>query len=247
MMEKSFDKEWFEHKCRDFDENFKVIQHRIEEAAMLSGRDPSAIQLLAATKTVPHQLIQYATEHGIQLIGENKAQELLEKYPHYQLPPQQIHFIGHLQTNKVASLVGKVGMIQSVDSLKLAKEIDKRSCALSLSTDILVEINVGEEQSKSGTTVQNAIQLVEEISQLPNVNVKGLMTIPPITETPEQARKFFSNIYALSVDIQGKNIDNVSMDILSMGMSSDYEEAILEGANMVRIGSLLFGNRIYQK
>lgn len=247
MMEKSFDNGAWEARCRDFDENFKIITQRIAQAAVKSGRSPEQIRLLAATKTVPAELIAYATGHGIILIGENKAQELNEKYPFYQLPKEQIHFIGHLQTNKVASVVGKVGMIQSVDSVKLAKEISKRSVAQSLTTDILLEVNVGGEENKSGIAPERVVDLAQEVSQMPGISVRGLMTIPPITENADAARKFFSNIYALSVDIRSKNIDNVSMDILSMGMSSDYYEAILEGANMVRIGSLLFGKRIYVK
>ncbi len=244
-MEKLFD-DGFAARCADFDANLRVIKDRIAQAAMLSGRKPEDIHLLAATKTVPTQMINYATEHGITLIGENKAQELNEKYDRYGLPREQIHFIGHLQTNKVASVVGKVGMIQSVDSVKLAKEISKRSVALGLVTDILIEINVGEEENKSGVPADKAEGLIREIAALPGVAIKGLMTIPPVTETPEESRKFFSTISQLSVDIRSQNIDNVNMEILSMGMSSDYYEAILEGATMVRIGSLLFGKRIYK-
>ncbi len=245
MMERSYDEAELLEKFKDFDENYKVIQNNIAEAAIKSGRSPDDVHLLAATKTVPCELINYATAHGVQFIGENKAQELLSKYDRYQLPKENIHFIGHLQTNKVASIVGKVGMIQSVDSLKLAKEINKRSQALNLTTNILIEVNIGEEASKSGTMVNQLEELIGEVSQLPCVKIQGLMTIPPITDTPDEARKFFSNICNLSVDIRSKNIDNVNMDILSMGMSADYVEAILEGANMVRIGSLLFGKRIY--
>lgn len=245
MTEKSFDNDQLQQRCRDFDENFKRIYDTIGEAALQSGRQPEDITLLAATKTVPPAVIEYATSHGIQVIGENRAQELNEKYPFYHLPTSQIHFIGHLQTNKVASVVGKVGMIQSVDSLKLAKEISKKSEALSMVTDILLEINVGGEENKSGLPPEQAVSLALEASQLPGIRIRGLMTIPPIANDPNITRKFFSNIYAMSVDIRRKNIDNVSMDILSMGMSSDYREAILEGSTMVRIGSLLFGKRIY--
>ncbi len=246
MMEKSFDEAAFAVRCADFVENFKTIKNNIAEAAIRSGRNPEDIQLLAATKTVAHPLITYATNHGISLIGENRAQELNEKYPFYELPRENIHFIGHLQTNKVNTVVGKVGMIQSVDSLRLANEISKRSSSLDLNTDILIEVNVGEEKNKSGVSVTEAEDLVRQIAQLPGISVRGLMTIPPIVEQAGQARKFFSLISQLAVDIRGKNIDNVNMDVLSMGMSSDYVEAILEGANMVRIGSLLFGKRIHQ-
>lgn len=245
MMEKLSD-EAFQSRCQDFLHNYEIIMHRVKEAAHLTGRSLEDISVLAATKTVPHELISFATEHGIRLIGENKAQELNEKYPYYQLPAQNIHFIGHLQTNKVSSVVGKVGMIQSVDSIRLAKEIAKRSVALGIVTDILVEVNVGYEENKSGILPEQIISFLEEISLLEGISVKGLMTIPPITETPDKSRRFFSIISALAVDIRKKSIHNVSMDYLSMGMSADYYEAILEGANMIRIGSLLFGKRIYK-
>ncbi len=245
MMEKLSD-EVYQSRCQDFLSNYQVIMERVARAAELSGRKPEDIYVLAATKTVPHELIAFATKNGIGLIGENKAQELNEKYPHYQLPMENIHFIGHLQTNKVASVVGKVGMIQSVDSFRLAKEIAKRSTALGIVTNVLVEVNVGYEENKSGILPEQVIGFLEEISSLKGISVKGLMTIPPVTETPDQSRRFFSIISALAVDIRKKNIHNVSMDYLSMGMSSDYYEAILEGANMVRIGSLLFGKRIYK-
>ncbi len=245
MMEKLSD-EVLAERCQDFLANYKIIMERVTQAAVLSGRKPEDIHVLAATKTVPHELIAFATQNGIQLIGENKAQELNEKYPFYQLPARNIHFIGHLQTNKVASVVGKVGMIQSVDSIRLAKEIAKRSLSLGISTDVLVEVNVGYEENKSGISPEQVIPFLKEISQLQGISVKGLMTIPPVTEIPEDSRQFFSIISSLAVDIREKNIDNVNVDILSMGMSSDYYEAILEGANMVRIGSLLFGKRIYK-
>ena len=235
-----------EERCCDFLANYQIIMEKVAEAAVISGRKPEEIHVLAATKTVPHELIAFATEHGISLIGENKAQELNEKFPFYQLPSKNIHFIGHLQTNKVASVVGKVGMIQSVDSVRLAKEIAKRSKALGLVTDILVEVNVGYEENKSGVLPEQLLPFLEEISSLDGISVRGLMTIPPVTETPEESRQYFSIISALAVDIREKNIHNVSVDFLSMGMSSDYYEAILEGANMVRIGSLLFGKRIYK-
>lgn len=245
MMERLSD-EAFEERCHDFLENYKIIKERIARAAVLSGRKAEDIHILAATKTVPHELIAFATQNGIKLIGENKAQELNEKYPFYKLPARNIHFIGHLQTNKVASVVGKVGMIQSVDSIRLAKEIAKRSISLGITTDVLVEVNVGYEENKSGISPEQALFFLEEISQLQGISVQGLMTIPPVTKTPDDSRQFFSIISDLAVDIREKNMDNVNVDILSMGMSSDYYEAILEGANMVRIGSLLFGKRIYK-
>lgn len=244
-MEKLSD-EVFKKRCEDFLFNYHVVMEKVAKAAQLSGRKPEDICVLAATKTVPYELIRFATQNGIKVIGENKAQELNEKYEHYDLEMNNIHFIGHLQTNKVASVVGKVGMIQSVDSVRLAREISKRSVSLGICTDILIEVNVGEEENKSGVSKDAVFELIDEIRHLPGVTIRGLMTIPPITETPQESRQFFSIISALSVDIKAKNMDNVFMDYLSMGMSSDYFEAILEGANMVRIGSLLFGQRIYK-
>ncbi len=245
MTEKSFDEAALAARFRDFDENFKRVRQTAAEAAVAAGRRPEDVQILAATKTVPVELINYAAAHGLRLMGENKVQELLEKYNDLAFDRDQIHFIGHLQTNKVRQIVGKVHMIQSVDSLKLAEEIDKRSAAAGCVTNVLVEVNAGGEESKSGVAPAATEELVCQVAQLPHLRIQGLMTIPPVTEKPEQARKFFSNIYQLSVDIRRKNIDNVSMDCLSMGMSADYPFAILEGATMVRIGSLLFGKRHY--
>ena len=157
-----------------------------------------------------------------------------------------MQFIGHLQSNKVKQIVGKVDLIQSIDSIKLAKEVSKCSLKNNITSDILVEVNIGKEENKSGVMPEMLEELVEEISTLPAVNVKGLMTIPPICEKNDEIRRYFEKMNRLFLDISSKKLDNISMDILSMGMSSDYYEAILEGANMVRIGSALFGNRIYK-
>ena len=182
---------------------------------------------------------------GQSVIGENKVQELLSKYEGYNLNDASLQFIGHLQSNKVRQIVGKVDLIQSVDSVKLAKEVSKQSVKNNVNTDILVEVNIGMEENKSGVMPENLVELLDEIKNFDNISVKGLMAIPPICDSKQKISKFFSKMNNIFIDISGKNIDNVSMDILSMGMSADYEEAILSGANMVRVGSSLFGARNY--
>lgn len=230
-------------KCSNFDLNFKEINERIEIAAKKSGRSKDDIILLAATKTVPHEVINHAIDSGLKYLGENRVQEFLSKNEY--LHPVHKHFIGHLQTNKVRDIVGKVEMIESVDSLKLAKEISKRSIALGITTDVLIEVNIGEEENKSGVIAENLEELIRQIVVLEGISVKGLMAIPPICTDNDEIRKYFSKMYNLFIDIQAKNIDNSIMKYLSMGMSSDYEIAIEEGANIVRVGSLLFGKRNY--
>jgi len=213
---------------------------------MKAGKTRDDITFLSATKTVEPEYINYAISLGLSYIGENKVQELLSKYDQYNLENCSLQFIGHLQSNKVRQIVGKVDLIQSIDSMKLAKEVSKCSLKNNITSDILVEVNIGKEENKSGVMPEMLEELVEEISTLPAVNVKGLMTIPPICEKKDEIRRYFEKMNRLFLDISSKKLDNVSMDILSMGMSSDYYEAILEGANMVRIGSALFGNRIYK-
>lgn len=213
---------------------------------MKAGKTRDDITFLSATKTVEPEYINYAISLGLSYIGENKVQELLSKYDEYNLENCSLQFIGHLQSNKVKQIVGKVDLIQSIDSIKLAKEVSKCSLKNNITSDILVEVNIGKEENKSGVMPEMLEELVEEISTLPAVNVKGLMTIPPICEKNDEIRRYFEKMNRLFLDISSKKLDNVSMDILSMGMSSDYYEAILEGANMVRIGSALFGNRIYK-
>lgn len=213
---------------------------------MKAGKTRNDITFLSATKTVEPEYINYAISLGLSYIGENKVQELLSKYDQYNLENCSLQFIGHLQSNKVRQIVGKVDLIQSIDSMKLAKEVSKCSLKNNITSDILVEVNIGNEENKSGVMPEMLEELVEEISTLPAVNVKGLMTIPPICEKKDEIRRYFEKMNRLFLDISSKKLDNVSMDILSMGMSSDYYEAILEGANMVRIGSALFGNRIYK-
>ena len=226
-------------------ENYEQIVARIAEAAIKSGRTPEDITFLAATKTVDPEFINYAISLGLKFIGENKVQELLSKYDAYDLQNSTLHFIGHLQTNKVRQIVGKVKMIQSVDSYKLANEISKQSIKNNLVTDILVEVNIGNEENKSGVKPEELESLLREISGLEGISVKGLMAIPPICENEQKIRGYFANMRNLFLDISEKKIDNIRREILSMGMSGDYYEAILEGANLVRIGSSLFGARNY--
>ena len=235
-----------ERSLTDIKYNYDFINEKIAEAAMKAGKTRDDITFLSATKTVEPEYINYAISLGLSYIGENKVQELLSKYDQYNLENCSLQFIGHLQSNKVRQIVGKVDLIQSIDSMKLAKEVSKCSLKNNITSDILVEVNIGKEENKSGVMPEMVEELVEEISTLPAVNVKGLMTIPPICEKKDEIRRYFEKMNRLFLDISSKKLDNVSMDILSMGMSSDYYEAILEGANMVRIGSALFGNRIYK-
>ncbi len=235
-----------ERSLTDIKYNYDFINEKIAEAAMKVGKTREDITFLSATKTVEPEYINYAISLGLSYIGENKVQELLSKYDEYNLENCSLQFIGHLQSNKVRQIVGKVDLIQSIDSMKLAKEVSKCSLKNNITSDILVEVNIGKEENKSGVMPEMLEELVEEINTLPAVNVKGLMTIPPICEKKDEIRRYFEKMNRLFLDISSKKLDNVSMDILSMGMSSDYYEAILEGANMVRIGSALFGNRIYK-
>ncbi len=229
----------------DVEYNYKLINERIAQAAQKVGKKREDITFLAATKTVDPDTINYAVSLGLDHIGENRVQELLSKYDRYNLDECSLQFIGHLQTNKVRQIVDKVDLIQSVDSLKLAKEIAKQSIKLNKTTDILVEVNIGREENKSGVYPENLEELLCEISKIEGISVKGLMTIPPICDNKHKISKYFHNMHNIFIDISDKKLDNISMTILSMGMSADYYEAILEGANMVRVGSSLFGERIY--
>ena len=231
-------------RCKIFDENYAEVTERIAIAAKKTGRRAEDIHLLAATKTIPVEVINHAIKSGVTLIGENRVQELLSKLDYYDQSGTR-HLIGHLQTNKVRQIVGKVSMIESVDSIKLATEISRRSEELGIVTDILVEINIGGEESKSGIKPDEAEKIITEISSLSGVKVEGLMTIPPICEKIEENLRYFDQMRNLFVDISAKKIDNVNMSYLSMGMSDDYEAAILCGANIVRVGTRLFGRRNY--
>lgn len=229
--------------AEEFDLNYQGVLKRLKSAAEKSGRDISEITLLAATKTVDADTINYAIEKGITHIGENRVQELISK--HGLLKPAHSHFIGHLQTNKVKDIIDKVEMIESVDSIRLANEISKQAQKRGIVMDVLLEINIGGEKSKSGFTPEDAEKAVGEVTKLDGIRVKGLMTIPPATDLPEESRKYFREMYKLFIDIRGKNIDNSSMSVLSMGMSNDFDIAVEEGANLVRVGTSLFGRRIY--
>lgn len=227
-------------------QNLLKINENIELAAAKSGRNRKDIILLAATKTVDAERINEAIENGLEYVAENRVQELLQKHEHINGNAHQ-HFIGHLQTNKVRDVIGRVELIHSVHSEKLAKEISKQAAKKNIVQNVLVQINIGNEDSKSGFDFNDAENAVKTIAALPNISVKGLMAIPPICEDAEQNRKYFAKMYKLFVDIGAKNIDNSSMVYLSMGMSSDYMTAIEEGANIVRIGSAIFGHRDYNK
>lgn len=227
-----------------FDENYKRIEERIFEAAIKSGRKREDIILLAATKTVPTNVINHAIQSGISYIGENRVQEFLSKEAEL-LDTAHRHFIGHLQSNKAKDIVGRVEMIQSVHSVKLAKIIGEISLKKDIVTDILLEINIGEEENKSGFFKDNVTEAIFEISKIKGICVKGIMSIPPICEKRAQLINNFEELYKLFIDIKAKKIDNINMDYLSMGMSGDFYEAILSGSNIIRLGTALFGQRDY--
>lgn len=226
-------------------ENLKAVRENIAEAAVRSGRKPEEIKLMAVTKTVEPEYINYAISQGIDLIGENKVQEFMSKKEFLNLENCEAHLIGHLQTNKVKKIVGEVSMIQSLDSLHLVEEISNRSKALGIVTDVLIEVNIGGEDCKTGLEMSKLEELIYAAAEMPGIKVKGLMTVPPFSEDSEQARGFFKNMYKLFIDMRSKKIDNISMDILSMGMSGDYCQAVEEGSTLVRVGSAIFGNRRY--
>ena len=225
-------------------ENLKEVEEKIEAACKRAGRDRSEITLIAVSKTKPVEMLEEVYQTGIREFGENKVQEMMDKY---EVLPKDIHWhmIGHLQRNKVKYLMGKAALIHSVDSLRLAEEISTQSVKHEVTTDILIEVNIAGEETKFGTDREEAIALVEAAAKLPNIHICGLMTIAPFVENPEDNRKYFQQIRQLSVDIKEKNIDNVDMQILSMGMTGDYEVAIEEGATMVRVGTGIFGARDY--
>lgn len=227
-----------------FDENYKEIMDKIASAAVKSGRKAEDITLLAAVKTVSPELINYAIDNGISVIGDNRVQELIAKENEVTKNVTK-HFIGHLQTNKVKDVVGRVALIESVDSVRLAGIIGKESLKIGKVTEILLEVNIGEEESKSGFLADELMSAVSEISKIEGIKVKGLMAIPPICNIADENIQYFSKMRQLFIDIKDKNIDNISMDILSMGMSDDFETAIEYGSTQVRIGTLLFGRRNY--
>lgn len=225
-------------------ENLAEVEKNICAACERAGRDRREVTLITVSKTNPVARLKEAMDCGVRIFGENKVQEMLEKQE--ELPDNiEWHMIGHLQRNKVKYLMGKVALIHSVDSLRLAQEISKEAGKQKNTENILIEINVAEEASKFGITTDEAITLVSDIAKLPNIHVKGLMTIAPFVADPEENREVFRALKKLSVDIRNKNIDNVTMDVLSMGMTNDYEVAIEEGSTMVRVGTGIFGKRSY--
>ena len=227
-------------------ENLRDVEKRIEEACKRSNRDPKEVTLIAVSKTKPVEMLQEVYDAGARNFGENKVQEIMDKYDHL---PQDIHWymIGHLQRNKVKYIVDKVQMIHSVDSLRLAETIDKEAKKKNVTVPILIEVNVAEEDSKFGLSLEEVTALAEEISKLSNVRVCGLMTVAPFVEDPEENREVFRSLKKLSVDIAAKNINNVTMSVLSMGMTNDFEVAVEEGATMVRVGTAIFGARDYSR
>lgn len=225
-------------------ESLLQTRQNIDNACQRAGRISDEVRLIAVSKTKPVSMLQEAYDAGVRDFGENKVQELVDKY---EVLPKDIrwHMIGHLQRNKVKYLVGKVFLIHSVDSLRLAQEIQKEAEKKQAEVNILVEVNVAGEESKFGSSREETLQLVEEIALLPSVHIQGLMTVAPYVDKPEANRRIFANLKQLAVDIKRKNIDNVTMDVLSMGMTGDYQVAVEEGATYVRVGTGIFGNRSY--
>lgn len=240
--------EWLsdEERYSAINENLKFIRSEIAEAAINSGRNFDDIILMAVTKTVESRFINHAIKNGIRFIGENKVQEFLSKESELILDECKPHLIGHLQSNKVKKIIGKVETIQSVDSVSIAKEIGKRSADIGLNTKILLEVNAGNEDSKFGFGYDEVYERACEISEIDGVLIDGLMCVAPVCEKEAEIRTVFSNMHRLFIDIRDKKRDNINMNVLSMGMSGDFKEAILEGANLVRIGSSIFGARVYR-
>lgn len=234
-----------ENRLKVVEDNYKSVKSRVEEAALKAGRNPADVRLMAVTKTVESVYINKVLDLGADLIGENRVQEYLGKKDELHLDNVEKHLIGHLQTNKVKQIVGEVDMIESVDSVKLATEINRVSKNKGLITNILVEVNVGKEDSKSGIYIEQLEDLLNEIALMSNIKVKGLMTIPPICDSEKEVSQYFSTMYQSFIDIRDKKIDNIDMEILSMGMSGDFEAAIANGSNIVRVGSSIFGARKY--
>ena len=219
----------------------------MEAAAIAAGRDPKQILLCAATKMNDADAVRQAIAAGVDCCGENRVQELVAKLADNAYEGAPVHFIGHLQTNKVKQVVGKVDLIQSVDSLRLLEAIQKEAAKQGIIQDILLEINVGNEESKTGMPLEEFPKILEQMSNFGNVRLRGLMTIPPICENSTDSRKFFQEIYNLAVDIRAKKDDNIRVDVLSYGMSDDFQEAIACGSTMIRVGTAIFGARDYGK
>ena len=226
-------------------ENIAQIRAEIRQAAIAARRDPGESLLCAATKMNDAENVRQAIAAGVDCCGENRVQELTCKLAEHAYDGAPVHFIGHLQTNKVKQVVGKVALIQSVDSLRLLQAIQKEAARQGIRQEILLEVNVGNEDSKSGFAAGDIFGILEQMADFPNIFVRGLMAIPPICENPTNSVKFFQEMYNLSVDITEKKYDNVRVDVLSMGMSSDFAEAIACGSTMIRVGTAIFGARHY--
>lgn len=239
MTEKYIPKDAKVAACID---GYNRVREAVAEAAVKSGRRAEDVRLMAVTKTVEPVYINAVLDAGADLIGENKVQEYMGKRDELHLDGVEKHLIGHLQTNKAKYIVGEVDMIESVDSFKLAREIEKECVKKGVSQKILIEVNIGGEESKSGVAPEALDTLLGQVAELPHVQICGLMTVPPICDDPSA---YFEAMYKSFIDIKGKKLDNVSMDILSMGMSADYQTAILCGSNLVRVGSSIFGARKY--
>ena len=225
-------------------ENLEQVRKNIEEACRAVNRDPGEVTLISVSKTKPVSMLQEAYDAGSRDFGENKVQEIMDKYP--QLPSDiRWHMIGHLQRNKVKYIVDKVALIHSVDSLRLAETIENEAAKHNVTVPILIEVNVAQEESKFGLKTEEVLSLVESVAALPHINIKGLMTIAPYVEDPEENRGIFRQLKKLSVDSAAKNINNVNMSVLSMGRTGDYQVAVQEGATMVRVGTGIFGERDY--
>lgn len=228
-------------------ENVARIRAEMEAAAIAAGRDPRSVQLCAATKMNDADAVREAIRAGVDCCGENRVQELTQKLAQNAYAGAPVHFIGHLQTNKVRQVVGKVDLIQSVDSVRLLCAIDTEAAKQGIIQDILLEINVGGEESKSGFAPDAVLPLLEKIGEYPNIRVNGLMAIPPISQKNGDNLKFFQKMCNISVDIIAKKYDNVMVNCMSMGMSNDYADAIRCGSTMIRIGTAIFGARDYAK
>lgn len=225
-------------------ENLQDVEEKICAACKKAGRKRDEVTLVAVSKTKPVELLQEAYDAGVRVFGENKVQELTEKYD--QLPKDiRWQMIGHLQRNKVKYIIDKVEMIHSVDSVRLLETIEKEAEKKKVHVNVLLEVNMAKEESKYGLLPEEVLAFTDKLKDFPHVTVCGLMTIAPNTENPEENRQYFSNLRKLSVDIEAKNIDNIHMGVLSMGMTNDYEVAIEEGATMVRVGTGIFGKRNY--
>ena len=230
-------------RAEEIARNIGRVRARIAAAAEKSGRRPEDITLVAVTKTKPVSDMKAALACGVRVLGENRVQELLAKLPQLDKGGAQVHLIGHLQTNKVKQIIDSVDMIQSVDSIHLAAAIDSQAEKSGRKMDVLCEVNIGGEASKSGVKPDELPGLIESMSKMAHLHIRGLMTVPPICEDREHLRTFFTKMRKLFIDIGGEKTDNVDMRILSMGMSSDFETAIEEGSNMVRVGTAIFGGR----